>query len=236
MKKQNEQQKIRAYERIRRPISPIRTEPGYSYRPTIKQNIRARQDITGPNQILPINPNQIIELQDYQQPVIHPATNLVKNEAESVLRRPPIQDSEVFFILKELVMTERTYKKDLELVTILFKQFADKQNFSFANLNLFDLIYSDQALLPLGDFHSQFLTELEARFQKWTDKNFECTSTSLALGDLLSTLERSFKFYNFYIQKYDLILNELEQLCKKNKKFDAIYKEFESLKICYLPF
>lgn len=151
-------------------------------------------------------------------------------------RRPQIQETEAFSILKELVMTERTYKKNLELVTILFRQFTEKQNFSLTNLDLFDLLYSDQALLPLAEFHSKFLNDLESRFHAWTDKSIENTPTSLVLGDLLMTLEQSFKFYTFYIQKYDLILNELEQLCKKNKKFDAIYKEFESLKICYLPF
>lgn len=156
--------------------------------------------------------------------------------SQSVEKRPQIQETEAFSILKELIMTERTYKKDLELVTILFKQFIDKKNFGPADHSLFDLLFSDQPLFSLAEFHSKFLNELEARLQNWTDKKFEHTTFNLVLEDLLSSLEQSFESYNFYILKYDLILNELEHLCKKNKKFDAVFKEFESLKICYLPF
>jgi FERM/RhoGEF/pleckstrin domain protein 2 len=32
------------------------------------------------------------------------------------------------------------------------------------------------------------------------------------------------------------MLNELELVCRKNKKFDMSYKDFETQKICYLPF
>jgi FERM/RhoGEF/pleckstrin domain protein 2 len=38
------------------------------------------------------------------------------------------------------------------------------------------------------------------------------------------------------MEKYDEMLNELEFLCKKNKRFDNLYKDFETQKICYLPF
>lgn len=164
---------------------------------------------------------------------------MIKNDnvsAQCLAKKPQIQETETYSILKELVMTERTYKKDLELVTILFRQFIEKQNFSLTDQSLFDLIYSDQALVSIFEFHSKFLNEVEARLLNWTDKNSEHSLSNLVLGDLLSSLEHSFKSYNFYIQKYDLILNELEHLCKKNKKFDLVYKEFESLKICYLPF
>lgn len=71
MKKQNDQQKIKNYERIRRPISPIRTEPGFTY----QQNIRSKQYISSPTKNLPIHSNQNIELQDYQQPMINTPMN-----------------------------------------------------------------------------------------------------------------------------------------------------------------
>jgi len=44
------------------------------------------------------------------------------------------------------------------------------------------------------------------------------------------------KNYRTYIEKYEEILNELEAACKKNKKFDALFKDFEAQKVCYLPF
>ena len=32
------------------------------------------------------------------------------------------------------------------------------------------------------------------------------------------------------------MLNELELVCRKNKRFDLMYRDFEVQKICYLPF
>ncbi len=44
------------------------------------------------------------------------------------------------------------------------------------------------------------------------------------------------KIYKYYMEKYDEILNEIEFMCRRNKSFDIIYKDFEAQKICYLPF
>lgn len=56
------------------------------------------------------------------------------------------------------------------------------------------------------------------------------------IGDLLLKLHPILKNYRTYIEKYEEILSELETACKKNKKFDSLFKDFESQKICYLPF
>ncbi|CAF1067481.1 unnamed protein product, partial [Brachionus calyciflorus] len=257
IQKQNEQQKIKTYERIKRPISPIRIQSNTFYRPAnIKPPITRtklgyiddeKSDKLSTQQTIPslIKQNQKIILQDYQQPFIRPYN--LKNDSNSPIIDPnlkspkstiQLQDFEGFSILKELIMTERTYKKDLDLVTILFRQFAIKQNCDLNEYPLFEqILYSDQCLLPLHDFHTKFLNELEIRLYKWTDnKNSDYMPSSFVMGDLLSQVESVICYYRFYIQKYEFILNELEQLCKKNKKFETLYKEFELLKVCYLPF
>lgn len=37
------------------------------------------------------------------------------------------------------------------------------------------------------------------------------------------------------MENYDRLLTELEHVLKRNRRFDFIYKEFESQKYCYLP-
>ncbi len=37
------------------------------------------------------------------------------------------------------------------------------------------------------------------------------------------------------MENYDRLLTELEYVLKHNRRFDFIYKEFESQKFCYLP-
>ena len=149
-------------------------------------------------------------------------------------------------------MTERTYKKDLDLLTQTFRQFAVTNNFDLSELLVFDQLLYPQALEPIHDFHNEFLKDLELRLFYWTDKNnatqasanggAENTTTSSnhqqqhKIGDLLQSLTRIIKNYRNYIEKYDEILNELESACKRNKKFDTLFKDFESQKSCYLPF
>jgi len=136
-----------------------------------------------------------------------------------------------YFIAKELLMTERTYKKDLELVIFAFKRHigaflksSDTDNY----LEFFDrLLFS--ALDPIYRCHIQFLKELEVRMAYWTDDKQK-------IGDILFDFGSIVSNYKQYVENYEELLNELESTSRKNKRFDAVYKEFESQKICFLPF
>lgn len=41
--------------------------------------------------------------------------------------------------------------------------------------------------------------------------------------------------YRNYLYRQEEIITELDQACKKSKKFEAAYKKFEGQKVCYLP-
>jgi FERM/RhoGEF/pleckstrin domain protein 2 len=140
-------------------------------------------------------------------------------------------------------MTERTYKKDLEILTHIFRQFCSGNSFSLSSeLNLLEQLMYSQALDPIQQFHAQFLKDLEIRLFYWTDKNNSANQTNVCeeaskIGDLLNNLNVVLKYYDIYLDKYDDILNELESACKnKSKRFEALFKDFESQKVCYLPF
>lgn len=68
-----------------------------------------------------------------------------------------------YFIAKELLMTERTYKKDLELIIVHFQNYIKNLNQYSDFLN--DIIQF--SLSPIYEFHVQFLKDLEARLSFW---------------------------------------------------------------------
>ena len=143
--------------------------------------------------------------------------------------------------MKEIVMTERTYKKDLELLTHTFRQFAVTNNFDLSELLFFEQLLYPQAFEPIHDFHSHFLKELEIRLFYWTDKtstddNSNSSHNSHRIGDLLGRLSSILKHYRSYVDRYEEVLCELDAACKHNRKFDALFKDFEAQKVCYLPF
>jgi FERM, RhoGEF and pleckstrin domain protein 2 len=139
---------------------------------------------------------------------------------------------ESYCIVKELLMTERTYKKDLNLLTTSFRNFAVTNNFDLKELTLFDHLLA-QSLEPLNEFHSQFLKDIEGRIYEWAHNQ---TNSTQRIGDLLLNISRILKCYTYFIDKLDDILTELESNNRKNKRFESLFKDFESQKICYLPF
>lgn len=85
-----------------------------------------------------------------------------------------------FFISKEFLMTERTYKKDLEVIAEHFRRdlvaminqqvehYNDEEQFcqEIESLKDFaDLLFIN--LVPIYNFHCQFLRQLEQRMSIW---------------------------------------------------------------------
>ncbi|CAF1260894.1 unnamed protein product [Adineta steineri] len=165
-----------------------------------------------------------------------------------------------FFICKELLMTERTYKKDIEVIADNFRrelmliinqqneihhindnQYQQYQSENDSLMNLSDLLFTH--LVPIYNFHINFLRQLEQRISIWetrTVSSNECLlngeKTTQHIGDLIVNLIEILPRYENYIENYDNLLTELEYILKHNRHFDIIYKEFESQKFCYLSF
>lgn len=81
-----------------------------------------------------------------------------------LFQKNPLVES--YCIFKELVMTERTYKKDLDLLTQAFRQFATKNNVDLSEIPLFDQLYP-KTLDPINEFHTEYLKILEQRLFYW---------------------------------------------------------------------
>lgn len=137
-----------------------------------------------------------------------------------------------YYIAKELLMTERTYKKDLEVITMWFQNavhFEDGLPDYLTNL------FSHYC--PLYDLHCQFLKEVDQRLSMWEGKsNAHLNGDYQRIGDIMVAMfPRVLPLYKNYLQRQEEILLDLELALKSHKPFEAMYRDFEKQKVCYLP-
>ncbi|NWU92524.1 FARP2 protein, partial [Upupa epops] len=137
-----------------------------------------------------------------------------------------------YFIAKEILATERTYLKDLEVITVWFRSAVIKEN--AMPEGLMTLLFSN--IDPIYEFHRGFLKEIEQRLSLWEGKtNAHLRGDYQRIGDVMLRNMRTLKEFTSYLQKHDEVLTELEKATKRLKKLEIVYKEFELQKVCYLP-
>ena len=161
-------------------------------------------------------------------------TRLPENEGESRKKKGP-QDR-AYYIVKEFLTTERTYKKDLEVLNIWLKEELEKEN--IINETAFSLLF--QHIQPIYDFHIHFLKDLEMRHSQWDGRSGGGNATnnkteSQKMGDVMLKNIDMLEVYDRYIQALLSVLENLDAILQKNKKIEQIYRDFELQKVCYLP-
>ncbi|KAI9579259.1 hypothetical protein GQX74_004731 [Glossina fuscipes] len=144
-------------------------------------------------------------------------------EAEAKKRKWPTEKS--YFLAKELLMTERTYKKDLEILNRNFRQELSSEDIE--NLQpLFEMLDS------MTQHHNIFLRDLEHRMVLWEGRG---THETHRLGDVMLKNMAALPIYDEYVQAHGEILQCLNEMFETDNRFQQIYKDFEQQKICYLP-
>ncbi|KAI5628322.1 FERM, RhoGEF and pleckstrin domain-containing protein 2 isoform X2, partial [Silurus asotus] len=153
-------------------------------------------------------------------------------EEEDELRRKRYPTDKAYFIAKEILMTERTYLKDLEVITVWFRSAVIKEN--AMPEGLMTLLFSN--IDPIYEFHRGFLKEIDQRLALWEGRsNAHVKGDYQRIGDVMLKNMCALKEFTNYLQKHDEVLTELEKATKHVKKLETVYKEFELQKVCYLP-
>nr|XP_002732232.2 PREDICTED: FERM, RhoGEF and pleckstrin domain-containing protein 2 [Saccoglossus kowalevskii] len=148
-----------------------------------------------------------------------------------LLKRHPTDKA--YFIAKEILTTERTYIKDLEVIVVWFRKAVMKE--SGMPSGVLEMLFNN--LDPIYEFHCGFVKEVEQRLATWEGRsNAHLKGNYQRIGDIMEKNMKEIKLYTGYMQKHDEILTELEMATRKSKKFELVYKEFELQKVCYLPF
>lgn len=144
-------------------------------------------------------------------------------ETEVKKRKWPTEPS--YFLAKELLMTERTYKKDLDVLNCSFRQVLSLDDVEQLQ-PLFELLDS------LAQHHNLFLRDVEHRMVLWEGRGNHDTHR---IGDVMMKHMGALPIYDEYVQTHLDILHCMNDMYESDNRFQQIYKEFEQQKICYLP-
>ncbi|XP_031651558.1 FERM, ARHGEF and pleckstrin domain-containing protein 1 isoform X8 [Oncorhynchus kisutch] len=170
---------------------------------------------------------------DGRQP--SPLTSPLLNDAGSV--RTDDEDErfptdKAYFIAKELLTTERTYLKDLEVVTVSFQNLVGKDEAAPDSLK--SIIFSN--FDPLYKFHSGFLREVEQRLALWEGRsNAHIKGDYQRIGDVMLKNLQGLKPLTAHLQKHSEALVELEKACRGSRRLEVLVRDFELQKVCYIP-
>ncbi|XP_015680017.1 FERM, ARHGEF and pleckstrin domain-containing protein 2 [Protobothrops mucrosquamatus] len=166
-------------------------------------------------------------------PVLSPVLSDVSEARfeEDEMRHKKCPTDKAYFIAKEILATERTYLKDLEVLTLWFRSAIVKEN--AMPEGLMTLFFSN--IDPIYEFHRGFLKELEQRLALWEGRSNSGKGDCQRIGDVMLRNVQILKEFINYLQKHDEVLMELEKATKRIKKLEIVYKEFELQRVCYLP-
>ncbi|XP_075245670.1 FERM, ARHGEF and pleckstrin domain-containing protein 1-like isoform X2 [Convolutriloba macropyga] len=164
-------------------------------------------------------------------------TTLAQTAADDDAKRRRVIAGKSYYLAKEIVSTERTYLKDLDVITVGFRSAVQSSHSlpGISELHFFNC-FSD-----IADAHTFFLKEIENRINLW-DGGSKNTNAPLKgdyqrVGDvLLRHVKNISASYESFLSRQVEIMSELESNIEKSSKFEECFKEFEQQKMCYLPF
>jgi len=167
-------------------------------------------------------------------------------DTDTEIKKKRYPTDRAYFIAKEILMTERTYKKDLEVLNLWFRDEVSKEEEMPDELLALLFAHID----PIYELHCQFLKDIEQRMAAWEGRSggggsmnghsvgSSASSDSKRISDVImkvfdaATTERYLK----YVEAHTTILQSLETaLASPDAKFAQVVRDFEAQKVCYLP-
>ncbi|XP_071389361.1 FERM, ARHGEF and pleckstrin domain-containing protein 1 [Centroberyx affinis] len=164
-------------------------------------------------------------------PLLNDASS-VRTDDEDEVRRKRFPTDRAYFIAKELLTTERTYLKDLEVVTVSFQDAVGEDEATPESLK--NTIFSN--FEPLYKFHTGFLREVEQRLALWEGRsNAHIKGDYQRIGDVLLKNLQGLKPLTTNLHKQSEALVELEKACRASRRLEGLCRDFELQKVCYIP-
>lgn len=168
-------------------------------------------------------------------PLTSPLLNdagFIRADDEDEVRRKRFPTDKAYFIAKELLTTERTYLKDLEVITVSFQKAVVKDEAMPDSLR--NLIFAN--FEPVYKFHETFLKDVEQRLAQWEGRsNAHIKGDYQRVGDVMLKNIQGLKLLSAHLQKHSESLLELEQTCRSCRRLEVLCRDFELQKVCYLP-
>ncbi|XP_045074133.1 FERM, ARHGEF and pleckstrin domain-containing protein 1 [Coregonus clupeaformis] len=156
----------------------------------------------------------------------------VRTDDEDEVRRKRFPTDKAYFIAKELLTTERTYLKDLEVVTVSFQDSVGKDEAVPDSLKSTIFTNFD----PLYELQSDFLREVEQRLALWEGcSNAHIKGDYQRIGDVMLKHLQGLRPLTAHLQKHSEALVELEKACRGSRRLEVLVRDFELQKVCYIP-
>ncbi|XP_035532889.1 FERM, ARHGEF and pleckstrin domain-containing protein 1-like [Morone saxatilis] len=156
----------------------------------------------------------------------------VRTDDEDEVRRKRFPTDRAYFIAKELLTTERTYLKDLEVVTVSFQSAVGQDEATPDSLK--NTVFS--TFEPLHKFHTGFLREVEQRLALWEGRsNAHIKGDYQRIGDVMLKNFQGLKPLTANLHKQSEVLLELEKACRSSRRLEVLFRDFELQKVCYIP-
>ncbi|XP_059620168.1 FERM, ARHGEF and pleckstrin domain-containing protein 2 isoform X2 [Phlebotomus argentipes] len=140
-------------------------------------------------------------------------------------RRKRWPTDKAYFLAKELLMTERTYKRDLDVLNTWFREELSPDDVE-AMQPLFQLL---EAMIQ---HHGVFLRDLEHRLVLWEGRG---THETHRIGDVMLKNMVVLPLYEEYLEAHRDVLHHLVDAFDHDERFQQVYREFEQQKVCYVP-
>ncbi|XP_061027130.1 FERM, ARHGEF and pleckstrin domain-containing protein 1 isoform X3 [Eubalaena glacialis] len=146
-------------------------------------------------------------------------------------RRKRFPTDKAYFIAKEVSTTERTYLKDLEVITSWFQSTVSKEDSMPETLK--SLIFPN--FEPLHKFHTNFLKEIEQRLALWEGRsNAHIRGDYQRIGDVMLKNIQGMKHLAAHLWKHSEALEALETGIRGSRRLESLCRDFELQKVCYL--
>ncbi|KAJ0070300.1 hypothetical protein NL108_007644, partial [Boleophthalmus pectinirostris] len=156
----------------------------------------------------------------------------IRTDDEDDVRRKRFPTDRAYFIAKELLTTERTYVKDLEVITVSFQSAIGKDESTPDSLKT----TLSSTFEPLHRFHTGFLREVEQRLALWEGRsNAHIKGDYQRIGDVMLKNLQALKPLTTNLHKQSDILVELEKACRLSRRLETLCRDFELQKVCYIP-
>ncbi|XP_006755102.1 PREDICTED: FERM, RhoGEF and pleckstrin domain-containing protein 1 isoform X3 [Myotis davidii] len=168
-------------------------------------------------------------------PLVSPLLNdqpCPRTDDEEEGRRKRFPTDKAYFIAKEVSTTERTYLKDLEVITSWFQSTVSKEDSMPETLK--SLIFPN--FEPLHKFHTNFLKEIEQRLALWEGRsNAHIRGDYQRIGDVMLKNVQAMKPLAAHLWKHGEALEALETGIRSSRRLENLCRDFELQKVCYLP-
>ncbi|XP_071999301.1 FERM, ARHGEF and pleckstrin domain-containing protein 2 isoform X3 [Engystomops pustulosus] len=140
---------------------------------------------------------------------------------------------EAYYITKEILSTETSHLKDIEVITVRLEKALSKGG------ELQDSIQQQMKPLfscmePLRLFHQEFLQQLEDVLNLWEGRSAR-TKDMQILGDFMLRNMTALRALLPSLHKLEEVFLEMQRRCPGKQELDTLLQEFEQQRMCYLP-